>query len=445
MRREATLVLLAFLCAACSSGGSGGGGFDAGAGGGSAAGAGTGGSGATGTGAFGGGASGGAAGTASGGAAGTASGGAGGSSGSAGAAGTSATTPNTPGCAPWAGNCGAGASGCTTKLNSTTDCGACGAPCAAGTQCIGTQCATPVTSATNLKYYFAGRDGVIVLQSLSTSEVGVGKIAADSGSLIQVAVLSGTTKALCDNPNAVAEGADGAIYMSCSTANQIWKIASGVALKLFDAGDPNSNNLPGVAVLGNKLFHVGVGGIFRSNLDGTGSELWMKNACVSNLVADEAAGEIVFSCKYDHAIRVYGAQKPPNLSYAYDREIIGTGNSTVWVDSTHYWIQKLEKIVGSYWTGKLLRVPKQGGTEQVMLDLTPPVLALHVGQGGAYAVQLIDKTNYHMRILRVAQDGKPEQALADWVYGYQVSAGSLFVGNSNLVVRAFGGFVRLPL
>jgi hypothetical protein len=382
------------------------------------------------------------------GAAGTA--GAGGSSGTAGtgSGGSASYTPSTPGCPLWKGNCVSGETSCSTSLASSTNCGACGVSCQAGEKCVGSLCAEDVNpSLLASTKFFPGKTGLIMTYMEGT-ERGVAKVPVISGTVTKVAVFNNTPFAfLCNSPDAAADGDDGAIYMSCAN-NQIWKVpaAGGTVSKLLDAGSPNSNNLENVAVIGSKLFYVGDGGIFRANLDGSGAELWMKNSCVSYLAADTAAGEIVFFCKYDHAIRVRAASAPPSLDYTYDREIVTTGNNSLWIDATHYWYRRIGKLVGNFYQSSLLRVPKQGGAEQTMLDLfTPPAVAVHVGSGGAYVAQLIDKTDYHMRLIRVAKDGVPEQVLVDWMYGYQADWSSLYVGDTSLLLRKLGGFFRLPL
>ncbi len=433
-------------CSSGSGGGSGAGGSaGAGAFGGVAASAGSGGSaGAAGGGAGGQGAGGGIGGFATGGSAGQ-SGGSGGVAGSAGAGGN-AGAPQTPGCDLFQGDC-SGGTGCATKLYTEADCGACGVSCGAFQSCIGSVCAESINPYSySSSQHFHGRDGVILVFKDTTSVRVVAKVGADVGVATKFGTLEGDAYTFCSSPT-VAEGPDGAVYFSC-TGNRIFKIPAngGKAADLLQGSEPKSNNVENLAVLGTKLFYVGSDGIYRVNVDGTGNELWTKNYCVSQLSVDEALSEVVFACRYDHKIRVRGANKGPELNFVYDRELAAQAESGLFIDATHYWYTRLDKLVGSFYQGALLRIPKQGGAQETMLDIfSPPVPRAHVGKAGPYALQMISEKDHHFRILKVGPNGA-HQVVRDWVRGYGKTGSSMFfVGKSNLIFEPYGKMVRLPL
>ncbi len=432
-------------CSSGSGGGSGGGGAAGFAGTGAAAGSGNS-AGFSGAGA-GGQTSGGSGGVAAGGSAGQ-SGGSGGTAGTAGTAGTGATggIPQTPGCSAWKGDCN-GATGCATTLYTEADCGACGVACPAFQSCIGTVCAAAIDpSSLSSSQSFPGRNGVIFVFKQDTKTRVVAKVGADAGVVTKFGTLEGDANIFCASPK-VAEGPDGAVYLAC-TGNRIFKIPSGggPAGDLIQGTDPKSNNIENLAVFATKLFYVGADGIYRVNDDGTGNELWMKNYCVSQLAVDEALSEVVFACRYDFKIRVRGANKEPELNYVYDRELSAHAESELWVDSTHYWYKRLDKLVGSFYQGALLRVPKQGGPEETMLDIfTPPVTRSHVGKAGAYVLQMVSEADNHYRVLKLGTNGA-HQVVQDPVRGYgKVGSYLFYVGASHLIFEPYGKMVRLPL
>jgi hypothetical protein len=379
----------------------------------------------------------------SGGGAGTGSTGAGGSGGQTGGAGG---TPSTPGCSAWQGDCN-GETGCKTDLSTEDDCGACGVSCPASQACAGTVCAEAInpSSFASTESYL-GQDGVILIFKESTSVRAVVKVHADSGVATKFGTLEGDANVYCSSPR-VAEGPDGAVYFAC-LQNRIFKLGAtgGTATDLVQGSVPTSNNIENIAVFGTKVFYVGADGIYRVNDDGTGNELWTKNYCVSGLGVDASLAEIVFFCRYDHTIRVRGANKAPELTYVYDRELAAQAESSFAIDSTHYWYQRLDSLVGSFYQGEILRVPKQGGTEEAMLDIfSPPVTRFHVGKGGPYVLQLIDEADHHFRVLKLGSNGA-HQVAHDWIHGYGKSGSSFFfVGQSHLIFDPYGSMVRLPL
>ena len=367
--------------------------------------------------------------------------------GSSGAAGSGGGGPNTPGCPIWKGDCN-GATGCSTHLSQDANCGACGVACGPFDACIGTVCAeyiNPSSFSTNQN--FPGKDGVIVLFEESLSARAVVKVPADTGVATKFGTLEGDADVYCSSPSSVAEGPDGAVYLSC-TANKIFKVPSsgGAAVHVLDAGDPTSNNNENVVAHGGKLFYVGPDGIYRANDDGSGSELWLKNYCVSQLGVDSALNEIVFYCRYDGKLRVRGASKGPELGYVYDRELDVQAESGLWIDSTHYWYRRLDQLVGNFYQGELLRIPKQGGAEEAMLDtFSPPVTRIHVGAGGAYVLQMVSDADEHFRLLRVGSGGA-HQVAQDWIHATQSPGASfIYVGQSHLIFNPKGRVVRLPL
>ncbi|MCB9578273.1 MAG: hypothetical protein H6717_14705 [Polyangiaceae bacterium] len=216
-------------------------------------------------------------------------------------------------------------------------------------------------------------------------------------------------------------------------------------MEILVATAPPSSLDKNIAVFGSKIFFAGSNGIYRANDDGTGEELWVKNACVSKLAVDPALSEVVFYCRYDNTIRVRGANKGPTTDFVYDREIPAHAESGLWIDATHYWYQRIDGASGAFATGEVLRVPKQGGPEEPMLDIAnPPLVHLSVGTGGPYALQLVDQTDKHLRLVRLGSSGN-HQLLLDWINGYQNSSRFLYVGKTHLVMAPNLDVVRVPL